>query len=110
MLGNAFQSIKRKQLAKKECWWIIAMANAAPVMPTYVYQTLPPHPEIPPRRFEFRQTMREAALTHDPETGYPVRRVPQASFYLGGIKKVMAAPSAGHGEGCCGPGGGACQH
>jgi predicted nucleic acid-binding Zn ribbon protein len=77
-------------------------------MPTYVYETIPPTPDLPARRFELRQSMRDAALTYDPETGHPVRRVPQASFYLGGVKRLAVAPLDG--GGCCGPSGGACQH
>lgn len=77
-------------------------------MPTYLYETLPPTPELPVRRFELKQSMRDAALTHDPETGHPMRRVPQASFYLGGVRSLAVAPLDG--GGCCGPGGGACHH
>ena len=77
-------------------------------MPTYLYETVPPSADIPARRFEMRQSMRDAALTSDPETGYPVRRVPQASFYLAGVRKMPVAPLEG--GGCCGPGGGSCHH
>lgn len=35
-------------------------------MPTYLYETLPPTPELPVRRFELKQSMHDAALTHDP--------------------------------------------
>jgi hypothetical protein len=55
-----------------------------------------------------KQSMRDAALTHDPETGHPVRRVPQASFYLGGVRSLAVAPLDG--GGCCEPGGYACHH
>jgi predicted nucleic acid-binding Zn ribbon protein len=85
----------------------IKEAQHAP-MPTYLYETLPPTPDLPVRRFEVKQSMRDDALTHDPETGHPVRRVPQASFYLGGVRSLAVAPLDG--GGCCGPGGGACHH
>lgn len=77
-------------------------------MPTYLYETVPPASAMPVRRFEVRQSIRDAALTHDSETGHPVRRVPQASFNFAGVKKASVAPIEG--GGCCGPGGGACQH
>lgn len=44
-------------------------------MATYVYETLPKNPKQKPRRFEVEQKMSDAALTHDPKTGEPVRRV-----------------------------------
>src|SRR5258708_27107323 len=42
-------------------------------MPTYIYETT--DPKEPVRRFEVRQSMKDAPLTKDPETGEPVRRV-----------------------------------
>ena len=44
-------------------------------MATYVYETIPKDPRQKPRRFEVQQKMSDAALTKDPETGLPVRRV-----------------------------------
>ncbi|HAM71528.1 MAG TPA: hypothetical protein DCM86_07795 [Verrucomicrobiales bacterium] len=44
-------------------------------MATYIYETIPTHPKQKPRRFEVEQKMSDAALTHDPESGLPVRRV-----------------------------------
>jgi predicted nucleic acid-binding Zn ribbon protein len=44
-------------------------------MATYVYETIPKNPDETPRRFEVQQKMTDAPLTHDPETGEPVRRV-----------------------------------
>jgi predicted nucleic acid-binding Zn ribbon protein len=44
-------------------------------MATYVYETIPEKKGQKPRRFEIEQKMTDAALTHDPETGLPVRRV-----------------------------------
>lgn len=42
-------------------------------MPTYIYETT--DPKKPVRRFEVRQSMKDAPLTTDPETGERVRRV-----------------------------------
>lgn len=44
-------------------------------MATYVYETIPQKPGEQPRRFEVVQKMSDPALTKDPETGLPVRRV-----------------------------------
>ena len=51
-------------------------------MPTYVYETIP-NDGSAPLRFEFVQSMKDDPLTRHPDTGAPVRRVPQAP-YLGG--------------------------
>lgn len=44
-------------------------------MATYVYETIPQKKGQKARRFEVEQKMSEAALTHDPVSGDPVRRV-----------------------------------
>ena len=44
-------------------------------MPTYLYQTLPTTPGATTRRFEVKQSISEAPLTHDPDSGEPVERV-----------------------------------
>lgn len=44
-------------------------------MATYVYETIPKNPKDKSRRFEVQQKMSDPALTKDPETGLPVRRV-----------------------------------
>jgi len=44
-------------------------------MPTYVYETIPENSTEEPRRFEVFQSMQDDALTHDPESGEPVRRI-----------------------------------
>lgn len=43
-------------------------------MATYIYQTVPKDGEEP-KQFEIVQSMKDAPLTHHPETGEPVRRV-----------------------------------
>jgi hypothetical protein len=66
-------------------------------MPTYVYETT--DTSKPVRRFEVQQRMSEAALTQDPATGEPVRRV--ISGGLGFIApKGDAQPMCG--TGACG--------
>jgi predicted nucleic acid-binding Zn ribbon protein len=44
-------------------------------MPTYVYETIPGSPDEEPRRFDVFQRMSDEPLTHDPESGEPVRRI-----------------------------------
>ena len=44
-------------------------------MATYLYETIPQKSGEKPRQFEFVQKMSEPALTHDPKTGKPVRRL-----------------------------------
>ena len=72
-------------------------------MPIYVYET------EQGRSFELKQGMSDAPLTHDPETGEPVRRVISGGF--GFIQKGKAVgapvPKGGH---CCGGGGCGCGH
>ncbi len=44
-------------------------------MPTYVYETIPGNPDDKPRRFEVFQRMTDDALTRDPDSGEPVRKI-----------------------------------
>jgi predicted nucleic acid-binding Zn ribbon protein len=44
-------------------------------MPTYTYETIPDDASQEPRRFEVFQGMNDQALTHDPESGAPVRKI-----------------------------------
>jgi hypothetical protein len=59
-------------------------------MTTYVYETIPQKPGETPRRFEVRQSMHDAPLARDPETGEPVRRVIAGGY---GFIAQRAAPS-----------------
>jgi len=74
-------------------------------MPTYVYETIPAKKGAKPRRFEIRQSIKDAALTHDPESGEPVRRV-----IAGGVGVLTGSSSSAgrhvHTSSCgCGAGG-----
>jgi predicted nucleic acid-binding Zn ribbon protein len=57
-------------------------------MATYTYETIPQKKGQKPRRFEIEQKMSEDALTHEPETGLPVRRV-----ITGGSGNIMRGTS-----------------
>jgi predicted nucleic acid-binding Zn ribbon protein len=71
-------------------------------MPTYVYETT----GAKKRRFEVRQSMKDAALTHDPETGEPVRRVISGGYGIMQKGAGQPQPSGGH---SCGGGGCGCH-
>lgn len=68
-------------------------------MTTYVYETIPQSAGEKPEYIEFKQSMKDAALTHHPETGKPIRRVVLGGYGL--LSKTE--PSAGNacGPGCC---------
>lgn len=74
-------------------------------MPTYLYETVPGHPDDAIDRFEVKQSFSDAPLTVHPKTGAPVRRV-----ISGGIGLMMKSetslpePGPGCGPGTCGCG------
>lgn len=70
-------------------------------MTTYVYETIPQCECDEIRCFEIKQSMKDAALTHHPETGEPIRRRIQGGYGL--ITKEAAVPAPRHacGNGCC---------
>jgi len=75
-------------------------------MPTYVYETVPASKNARPKRFEIKQSIKDAPLKKHPETGEPVKRV-----ITGGVGVITsAAPASGgkshaHSSGCgCGAG------
>ncbi len=51
-------------------------------MPIYVYETVSEDPGTKVRRFEVKQSMNDRPLTHDPETGLPVRRLISGGFLM----------------------------
>jgi predicted nucleic acid-binding Zn ribbon protein len=83
-------------------------------MATYVYETIPTDPAKPRRRFEVQQSMKDAPLARDPETGEPVRRVISGGYgFLGSAKSdsgSSAASAHASGGGGCGHGGCGCGH
>jgi hypothetical protein len=67
-------------------------------MPTYVYETT----GAKKRQFEVRQSMKDPALTHDPETGEPVRRVISGGYGFITGAEPAARPMGGRPAHCCG--------
>src|SRR5262245_14561024 len=59
-------------------------------MPTYVYEILDRTGRGTGRTFEVVQSMRDDALARHPETGEPVRRVPQAPNIAGKGSMIKA--------------------
>jgi hypothetical protein len=80
-------------------------------MATYVYETLARTAKgTPVRRFEHIQSMKDAALTTDPETGLPVRRVVMGGYgtitgkrgYGSAIAPRSSSSDHPPGSDCCG--------
>ncbi len=81
-------------------------------MATYVYETLARTAKgAPMRRFEHFQSMKDAPLTTDPETGLPVHRVIMGGYgtitgkrgYAGAIAQPAACTThTAAGGDCCG--------
>lgn len=73
-------------------------------MATYLYETIPSKPGEKPETFEIQQSMKDAALTHHPENGKPVRRVITGGFGFvtrgGDTPAPQRPPSGGCGSGC----------
>ena len=65
-------------------------------MATYVYESIPQKPDETPLRFEFQQSMKDAPLTHHPETGLPLKRVISGGYGImsaGGKQTPVAKPA-----------------
>ncbi|MBA4137271.1 MAG: hypothetical protein C0518_08150 [Opitutus sp.] len=69
-------------------------------MATYVYETIPQRDGETPRRFEVTQSMKDAPLTRDPQTGAPVRRVISGGFGLMAVGSGKNTPSPGAAAPC----------
>jgi predicted nucleic acid-binding Zn ribbon protein len=68
-------------------------------MATYVYETIPQIEGEKPKRFEVKQSMKDAAFTRHPDTGEPVRRVVTGGAGLMGMSSSTSTASSG-GGGC----------
>ena len=77
-------------------------------MPTYVYETIPAKKGTSPKRYELKQSIKDAAFTKHPETGEPIKRI-----ISGGIG-VLTSSSGSHAHPhahtpSCGCGAGGCH-
>lgn len=73
-------------------------------MPTYVYETIPQFEGDQPKRFEIKQSMKDAALTKHPDSGQPVRRVVVGGTGFMGVGGSSGGSSAASSGGSCGTG------
>jgi predicted nucleic acid-binding Zn ribbon protein len=74
-------------------------------MATYIYETVPDSPDAPVRRFEIKQSMKEAPLTSDPKTGQKVRRVIAGGYGImmtGARSSTVKPAKSACGSGRCG--------
>jgi len=71
-------------------------------MPIYVYETIPQSEVEKPRRFEVKQSMKDAPLTRHPDTGDAVRRVISGGAGLMGMSKAASGTASSGGS--CGTG------
>jgi predicted nucleic acid-binding Zn ribbon protein len=69
-------------------------------MATYVYETIPQIEGEKPKRFEVKQSMKDAALTRHPDTGEAVRRVITGGAGLMGMSSSVSSASSGSGGSC----------
>lgn len=67
-------------------------------MATYLYETT--DPRKPARRFELQQSMNDAAFTHHPQTGEPIRRVITGGLGVM-VKSGALEPPPECGRGAC---------
>lgn len=77
-------------------------------MATYIYETVPDGPGESVRRFELKQSMKDAPLTHDPETGKPVRRVISGGLAIMTGRRGLATAGSGSAARQRSCGGGSC--
>jgi len=65
------------------------------VMPIYVYETMSDEAGFQPRRFEVKQSMNDRPLTHDPESGLPVKRLISGGFLMLKGEEAVAGCESG---------------
>lgn len=73
-------------------------------MATYVYETIPTRDGEQPRRFEVVQSMKDAPLTRDPQSGVRVRRVITGGFGLMGVGAEKSSAGGATPAAPCSPG------
>lgn len=69
-------------------------------MATYVYETIPQFEGEKPKRFEVKQSMKDAPLTRHPDTGEPVQRVITGGAGLMGVGSFSSGGTSSSGGGC----------
>jgi predicted nucleic acid-binding Zn ribbon protein len=75
-------------------------------MPTYVYETIPAKRGRAPKRYELKQSIKDAAFTKHPETGEPIKRVVTGGIGVLTSSSASYAHAHAHRPSCgCGAGG-----
>jgi predicted nucleic acid-binding Zn ribbon protein len=76
-------------------------------MPTYIYETVPTKKGARVKRYEIRQSIKDAALTKHPETQEPIRRVlADTVSVITSSSTTGSRPAHTHTHSCgCGAGG-----
>lgn len=69
-------------------------------MITYVYETIPSKEGEQPKVYEIKQSMKDAPLSHHPETGEPIRRVITGGYGLNIKNKDSGSGGHSCGAGC----------
>lgn len=83
----------------------VAALTAFFAMPTYVYETIPAKKGAKPKQYELRQSIKDPAYTHHPETGEAVRRA-----ITSGAGLITSHAPQGHSHtSSCGCGAGGCH-
>ena len=72
-------------------------------MAVYTYETIPASADEPVHTYELRQSMRDDAFTHHPETGEPIRRVILGGWGAskGKLKLTETGGDCCGSSGCC---------
>ena len=60
-------------------------------MPIYVYETIPAKKGAKPKRYEIKQSIKDAAFIKHPQTGEPIKRI-----IAGGIGLLTSSSSGSH--------------
>jgi predicted nucleic acid-binding Zn ribbon protein len=73
-------------------------------MPTYVYETIPAKQGEEPKRYEFKQGIKDPAFVKHPQTREPIKRI------IAGSVGVLTSAQRGHTHApSCGCGAGGCS-
>jgi predicted nucleic acid-binding Zn ribbon protein len=73
-------------------------------MPTYIYETIPEQKGEEPKRYEIKQSIKDAALVKHPQTGEPIKRI-----IAGGVSVLTSSPGGHAHTPSCGCGAGGCR-
>ena len=73
-------------------------------MPIYVYETIPARKGARPKRYEIKQSIKDAAFIKHPQTGEPIKRI-----IAGSVGVLTSSPARHTHTPSCGCGAGGCR-